>query len=63
MRLVESGFPQDRVVAALVEVHDDPFGLDVDHTACGHAFTIQLFGRSGFKPAQLLGSPVLAPIG
>src|SRR4029453_733790 len=26
-RLVESGFPQDRVVAALVEGHDDPFRL------------------------------------
>jgi len=37
-RLVKSGFPQDRVVAALVEVHDDPFRLDFDHTPCCHEF-------------------------
>ena len=39
-RLVESGFPQDWVVAALVEVHDDPFWLDFDHTPCCHKFAI-----------------------
>src|SRR5438132_12484947 len=31
-RLVESGFAQDRVAAALVAVDDDPFRLDVDST-------------------------------
>src|SRR5215813_4134210 len=62
-RLVESGFPQDWVVAALVEVHDDPFRLDFDHTSCFHEFAIQLFGRSGVKAAQLLGQPAIAPIG
>ena len=62
-RLVESGFPQDGVVAALVEVHDDPFRLDVDHTPCCHEFAIQLFGRSGVKASQLLGQPATAPIG
>src|SRR5215475_8888310 len=62
-RLVESGFAQDRVVAALVEVDDDPFRLDFDHTTCFHAFAIQLFGRSGVKASQLLGQPAIAPIG
>src|SRR5207249_10895024 len=51
-RLVESGFPLDWDVAALVEVHDDPFRLDVDHTPCFHEFAIQLFGRSGVKASQ-----------
>ena len=63
MRLVESGFPQDRVVAALVEVHDDSFRLDFDHTPCFHEFAIQLFGRSGVKTSQLLGQPAIATIG
>jgi hypothetical protein len=31
-QLVESGFAQDRVVAALVAVDDDPFRLDCDST-------------------------------
>jgi hypothetical protein len=62
-RLVERGFPQDRVVAALVDVHDDPFRLDFDHTPCFHEFAVQLFGRSGVEAAQLLGQPALATIG
>jgi hypothetical protein len=61
--LVESCFPQERVVAALVEGHDDPFRLDFDHTPCFHAFAIQLFGRSGVKASQLLGQPAITPIG
>jgi hypothetical protein len=62
-RLVESGFPQDRVVAALVEVHADPFRLDVDHTPCCHACARQLCGRSGVKASQVLGQPAIATIG
>jgi hypothetical protein len=50
-------------VAALVEVDDDPFRLDVDHTTCFHEFAIQLFGCSGVKASQLLGQPAIAPIG
>ena len=61
-RLVESGLPQDRVVTALVEVHDDPFRLDVDHTRCFHEFAIQLLGRSGVKASQLLGEPAIATL-
>jgi hypothetical protein len=62
-RLVESSFPQDRVVAALVEMHDKPFRLDFDHTRCFHEFAVQLFGRSGVKASQLLGQPAIATIG
>src|SRR5712692_4102247 len=62
-RLVESGFPQDRIVAALVEVHDDPFRLDVDHPRCFHALAIQLLGRSGVKASQWLGEPAVATVG
>src|SRR5262249_57362039 len=62
-RLVESSFPQERVVAALVEVHDDPFRLDFDHTSCFHEFAIELFGGSGVKASQVLGEPAIAPIG
>lgn len=50
-------------MAALVEVHDDPFRLDVDHTRCFHEFAIQLFGRRGVKASQLLGEPAIATIG
>ena len=50
-------------MAALVEVHDDPFRLDFDHTSCFHEFAIQLFGCSGVKAAQLLGQPALATLG
>src|SRR2546429_3806082 len=41
-RLVESSFPQDRVVAALVEVHDEPFRRDFDHSTRFHVFAVQL---------------------
>ena len=50
-------------MAALVEVHDDPFRLDFDHTPCFHEFAVQLFGRSGVEAAQLLGQPAIATIG
>jgi hypothetical protein len=62
-RLVESGCAQDRVVAALVEGHDDPFRLDCDHTTDFHAFALQVFGRSRVKAAQLLGQPAIATLG
>ena len=62
-RLVESGLPQARVVAALVDVHADPFRLAVAHTRWCHALARQLLGRSGVKAAQLLGAPAIAPIG
>ena len=62
-RLVESSFPQNRVVAALVEVYDKPFWLDFDHARCFHKFAVQLFGRSGVKASQLLGVPAIATMG
>src|SRR4029450_5927296 len=62
-RLVESGLPQARVVAALVDVHADPFRLAVAHTRLCHALARPLLGRSGVKAAQLLGAPAIAPIG
>src|SRR5262249_36393231 len=61
--LVESGFPQDRVVAALVAVHDAPFRLECPPTPCGHACAIQLCGRSRVKATQWLGQPAIATSG
>ena len=50
-------------MATLVEVHDDAFRLDFDHTPCCHELARQLFGRSGVKASQLLGQPAIATIG
>ena len=63
IRLVESGFSQDRVVTAFVKAHDDPFLLNLDYATGFHEFAKQLFRRGGFKPMQLLGQPALATVG
>ena len=62
-RLVESSFPQNRVVAALVAMHDKPFRLEVADTRCVHTLAIPLCGRSGVQASQLLGEPAIATMG
>lgn len=63
IRLVESGFSQDRVVASFVKAYDDPILLNLDGSARLHEFAKELFWRSRFKAAQLLGQPAVAGVG
>jgi hypothetical protein len=63
IRLVESGFSQDRVETAFVKAHDNPIPLNFDCAARLHEFAKELFRRGRFKAAQLLGQPALTTVG
>jgi len=59
----ESGLAEDRIVAALVEMHHDAVRLDFDSARRLHEAPVHLLRRSFLIAPQPAGQPALAAVG